>query len=215
MKILFKWSLILFSLLALISCITVAPSYSSSAPEERGERAILSTVKLEGEIQIGLEYLGIFSSHEKYVGGIKENILFVLKGNGLMLNEIIGSKGIGQYRFDNVGSITIDQATKLILALNDYLSKSKTEFDNNQLYNFELITGVIDTESKSEWKRFKEITFIINYSITNKNKTFRTIFSGIKGYQYYELKDEQVLALKNIIENIVNTKQIVIREDNA
>jgi hypothetical protein len=49
------------------------------------------------------------------------------------------------------------------------------------------------------YRRFDEITFVINYSVTNKGKVFRTIFPGVNGYTYFELTEPQVQALRDTI----------------
>jgi len=181
-----------------ISCTTVPPAYRSTVLDERGEVAILSVIKLEGEVNLGNQELGIFSSIEKSQFANKKLVLFVLK---YLDYEIVktNNKGIDAYNFTKFGSITMEQAKNLILALDDYLNKKPSEFQKNELYNFELTTGLID----SERQRIKEVTFIINYSISNSGKVFRTIFAGAKGYHYYELKEEDVRKMRNIINDIV------------
>ena len=200
----YRKTLLVCSIVVLLaaSCVSTPPSYSSTAMEDRGERAILSNVELLGEISLGTQVLGVFLSEEVHAHGKENNVLFILKGG----SSVFGGSGIAAYHFGNVGSITMAQANSLITALNDYLMKSPADVSSNQLYNFELITGLLDMENKENLRRIKHVTFAINYSITNKAKIFRTVFSGINGYQYFELTEKQVASLKEQLIHAISIK---------
>jgi len=201
-------------LLTLSSCVsmqTKPPSYSSNAPEERGERAILSNIEMVGEIVLKGQTLGIFYSDETYSAGKVQNVLFVLKGNG----SVFSGSGIDAYQFYNSGSITTEQANKLISALDDYLAKNPADLTKDQLYNFELVAGILDMKDEGTYRRFNDITFVINYSVTNKGKIFRTIFPGVNGYIYFELTDPQVQALRETIAKALSKKPSAASKPNA
>lgn len=205
MKIRAVLSLAAAGVLTLSSCMsfqTKPPSYSSNAPEERGERAILSNIEMIGETKLKSQTLGVFRSVETFASGRAENILFALRSH----DSLSGESRIDDYSFYNAGSITLDQANKLISALDDYLSKKPESLTKDQLYNFELVAGILDMTAENTYRRFQDVTFVINYSVTNKGKIFRTIFPGTTGYIYFELTDAQVQSLRDTIAKALRTR---------
>ena len=200
--------------LALSSCVSLRstpPSYSSNAPEERGERAILSNIELVGEIELKEQTLGVFFSDETFSAGRVQNVLFVLKGNG----SVFEGTGIDAYQFYRAGSITLEQANKLISALDDYLAKDSKSLSKDQLYNFELVAGILDMSDDGPYRKFSEITFVINYSVTNSGKVFRTFFPGANRYFYFELTDTQVQALRDTIMKALGKRTSTSSKPNA
>jgi len=199
---------------ALSSCVSMQskpPSYSSNAPETRGERAILSNIEMIGEIELKNQVLGVFYSEETFSSGKAQNVLFILKGNG----SVFGGSGIDAYQFHNAGSITTGQANKLISALDDYLARKPEDLTKDQLYNFELVAGILDMGDEGVYRRFDDITFVINYSVTNKGKIFRTIFPGVSGFIYFELTDSQVQALRETIAKALGGKSAASSKPSA
>jgi hypothetical protein len=171
------------------------PTYISSAPEARGERAILSNIELVGEVGLSGATLGVFYSHEVYKNGSADNLLFRLKDGGF------GASGISAYSLFNAASITSDQANKLLTALDDYISKQPKDLAKDKLYNFELYAGILEPGKEGEYRKFDEVTFILVYSITSKAKNFKTFFPGPNGYAPYDLNESQVKALREMVNN--------------
>jgi hypothetical protein len=209
-----KATLAILSVFALVlcSCTTMQPStyelpYQSQAPEERGERAIASSLELISEVELNYAVLGVFFSKEIYEGGEVENILFTVRNaQGYGTSSVKGT--ISNYLLSETSSLSVYQAKKLLTAIDSYLAMDSKTLTPAQMYNFELYSGTLNMMLGTEkYRPFKKITFIVICTVTNSGKFFRTIFpiaqtfgtATTTTYKTYQMNETQVSKLRGAI----------------
>jgi hypothetical protein len=196
------------SALALASCATTQNSvYQSKAPEARGERAIASSIELVKEVDLGDSILGVFFSRETYQSGEAQNLLFTRRQSSAFGKKTGGA--IVDYDLSRTSSLSADQGRKFLNAIDEYLGTDPKALPAEKMVNFELYSGTLDMTSGDEhYRPFDELTFIVIASVTNKGKSFRTIFPGYIADMYgrrratyasYELKEDQVKNLREAV----------------
>ncbi len=215
-------AIISVGLVILASCSTVQNSlYQSKAPEIRGERAIASSIDLVREVNIGAKprdwpvVIGVFYSKEVYGGGETQAVLFALR------QETTGALGfarkaegtINDYDLRETSSLSLNQARRFLDALNNYLTTDPKSLAPERMLNFELYSGTLDTREGTEsYRPFRELTFIVVFSVTNAKKTFRTVFpTSVVGpyntrqtvYRTYDLTEDEVTELRDAIDAAV------------
>ena len=196
----------------LCSCTTVQLStyesqYQSQAPEERGERAIASSLELISEVELNYAVLGVFFSKEIYKGGEVENILFTVRqAQGYSTSSVKGT--ISNYLLNETSSLSVYQARKLLTAIDSYLAMDPKTLTPAQMYNFELYSGTLNMMLGTEnYHPFKKVTFIVICNVTNSGKFFKTIFpisqtfgaATTTTYKTYKLDETQVGKLRKAI----------------
>ena len=135
-------AILALAVFVLCSCTTAQPStyesqYQSQAPEERGERAIASSLELISEVELSFAVLGVFFSKEIYTGGEVENILFTVRNTqGYGASSLKGT--IRNYLLNETSSLSVYQARKLLTAIDSYLAMDSKTLTPAQMYNFEL-----------------------------------------------------------------------------
>jgi len=188
--------------LVLSSCMHT-PVYQSQAPEVRGERAISSNIELAKEVDLEGSVLGVFYSHEVYQNGDVQTLLFTRRGMPGLGSNKAGT--MDDYNLSETASMSVEQARKLLSAIENYLAMDPKSLSTSKMFNFELYSGILDmTAGTEKYRPFRNITFVVVCSVTNTKKVFKTIFPTTTydlygrasiSYQTYELKPEQVRSL--------------------
>jgi len=205
-------SILLACCLALLaSCATFDNAenslYQSNAPEIRGERAISSSIELIKEVNLGESVLGVFFSHEVFQNGSAENVLFTRRSDSGLSAKTTAS--IVDYDLSEISSLSVEQAKKLLDAIDTFLKTDSKSLSPAQMVNFELYSGTLDMSAGSDkYRPFKKITFIVVCSVTSAKKSFKTVFPGsvsdmtgnrVTVYATIDLKTEQVQDLRAAI----------------
>ena len=109
------------------------------------------------------------------------------------------------YNLSETASMSVEQARKLLSAIENYLAMDPKSLSASKMFNFELYSGILDmTAGTEKYRPFRNITFVVVCSVTNTKKVFKTIFPTTTydlygrasiSYQTYELKPEQVRSL--------------------
>lgn len=202
-----KFLLAVACVLVFASCSSTGLVYQSSAPEDRGERAISSNIELVKEVDLVGSILGVFYSHEVYESGDAQLLLFTLRNTSIFAET--GKGTMEDYDLSRTASLSVDQAKKFLRAIDNYLAMDPKSLAPAKMYNFELYSGILDMTTGNEKHRpFRELTFIVICSVTNTKKSFKTVFpraeSDLYGRRYtsyatFDLKSEQVQTLRQAI----------------
>jgi hypothetical protein len=189
------------------SCSSTGPVYQSTAPEDRGERAISSDIELVKEVDLEGSVLGVFYSHEVYESGNAQLLLFTRRDASF--GGQTGTGTMDDYDLSNTASLSVDQAKKFLSAIDNYLAMEPKSLAPAKLFNFELYSGILDVTTGNEKHRpFRELTFIVICSVTNTKKSFKTVFPEVESdlygrrstsYKTFDLKPEQVQNLRQAI----------------
>jgi hypothetical protein len=181
--------------------------YQSNAPEIRGERAISSSIELIKEVNLGESVLGVFFSHEVFQNGSAENVLFTRRSDSGLTAKKTAS--IVDYDLSEISSLSVEQARKLLDAIDTFLKTDPKSLSPAQMVNFELYSGTLDMSAGSDkYRPFKKITFIVVCSVTSTKKSFKTVFPGtvsdltgnrVTLYSDFSLTTEQVQDLRGAI----------------
>jgi hypothetical protein len=200
-----KFPLAVACVCVLASCASTGP-YRSSAPEERGERAISSNIELVKEVDLVRSTLGVFYSHEVYESGDAQLLLFTLRRTRGF--SVTGKETIDNYDLSRTASLSVDQAKKFLSAIDNYLAMDTKSLAAVKMFNFELYSGILDMTTGNEKHRpFRDLTFIVICSVTNAKKSFKTVLpqaaSNLYGrytlYETFDLNPEQVQDLRQAI----------------
>jgi hypothetical protein len=192
----------------LASCTTVQNSvYQSRAPEIRGERAIASSIELVSEVSLKSTVLGVFYSKEVFQSGDAQTILFTRRTGGLISGKAKGA--INDYDLGETSSLSVQQATKFLSAIDQFLSTDPKTLDPARMDNFELYSGTLDMSAGNDrYRPFKDVTFIVVCSVTKAKKSFKTVFPGFvtdmygrrtSTYATFDLTEDQVKKLREAI----------------
>ncbi len=205
------FAIVSVSALLLSSCYSLGggstPVYQSHAPEARGERAVSSDIELAREVDLESTVLGVFYSHEVYQGGNVQTLLFARRarsGIGMRAESTIEN-----YDLSETASMSVDQGRKFLSAIDNYISMDPKSLTASKMFNFELYSGTLDmTEGTERYRPFRDITFVVVFSVTNTKKIFKTVFPTTMydvygrrstAYTTFELKPEQVVNLRDAI----------------
>lgn len=198
--------------LLLSSCFSMGggsstPVYQSHAPEVRGERAISSNIELVKEVDLEGSMLGVFYSHEVYQNGDVQTVLFTRRDKGGLGAKQMGT--MDDYDLSETTSMSVDQARKLLSAIDNYIAMDPKTLSPAKMYNFELYSGTLDmTAGTEKYRPFQDITFVVVCSVTNTKKIFKTVFPTASydgygrryiSYATFELKPEQVQDLRKAV----------------
>jgi hypothetical protein len=198
-----KFPLAVACVCVLVSCSSIG--YQSTAPEERGERAISSDIELAKEVNLGLSTLGVFYSHEVYENRETQLLLFTLRGGfaeagkGKMTDYELSSR---------TASLSVDQAKKFLSTIDNYLAMDPKSLAPTKMFNFELYSGILEEYWYEKHPHLSDLKFIVICSVTNAKKSFKTIFPetkadlsgrGYTSYSTFDLNTEQVQNLRQAI----------------
>lgn len=208
-----KVSLAILSVCVLVlsSCFsmggTSTPVYQSHAPEVRGERAISSNIELAKEVDLESSMLGVFYSHEVYLSGDVQTLLFARRDKGGLGAKAEGT--MDDYDLSETASMSVDQARRFLTAIDNYTAMDSKSLTPAKMFNFELYSGTLDmSEGTEKYRPFRDITFVVVCSVTNTKKIFKTVFPTTTydtygrrytTYATFELKPEQVKKLREAI----------------
>ena len=192
----------------LVGCASIPKEnsvYQSDAPEVRGERAISSNIELASEVDLGGSTLGVFYASEVYQNGSAQTLLFTRRNSAVFS----GKPGtITDYDLSETSSLSVEQGSKLLGAVEEYLAKDPKTLQPSQMFNFELYSGTVDMSVGTDYHPFKDVTFAVVCSVTTTGKRFRTVFPIVQtnlyqvkttSYQTFDLTPEQVQKLHDAL----------------
>jgi hypothetical protein len=192
-------------IIALASCSSIG--YQSTAPEDRGERAISSDIELVKEVDLGGSTLGVFYSHEVYESGDEQLLLFTRRSAGPFNGT--GTGTMNDYQLSiKTASLTVDQAKKFLSTIDNYLAMDPKSITPTKMFNFELYSGILGDFLYEKHRHFSDLTFIVLCSVTNTTKSFKTVFPqtstdlagrGSTSYATFDLNLKQVQNLREAI----------------
>jgi hypothetical protein len=176
------------------------PIYRSSGPAERGEIAIASDIELATEVDFGSGSLGVLFVKERSHSGVAQNVLFVARSGPAGR----GSADVSLYSLRRTASVSLEQARRLLVAIDTFLALAPESLGRTKMFNFELSAGPVDVSvGSSNHHPFIEITFSVIYSVTNAGKYFALVVPSPdeeKGFWTLELKQNEVKALREAID---------------
>jgi hypothetical protein len=189
----------------LVCCATQQNSlYQSSAPGIRGERAIASDIELVSEVDLGGYILGVFYSREVYEKGDAQNILLTYRNNNEISSSTKKLGSIVDYNLAETSSLSIEQAGKLLSAIDKFIATNQKDLTPAKMFSFELYSGTLDMSAGSDrYHPFREVTFAVICSVTSAQKSFKMII-GKTELATLDLTEEQVKGLRNAISTTLN-----------
>lgn len=192
----------------LASCATLQnPIYQSKAPETRGGRAIAATIDLVGEVQVSgpnrqQVVIGLFYAREVLPDGGTQAVLFSLRGARGLGRDRGGA--IDDYDLRETYSLTVDQARRLVSAIDDFLATDPKSLPPTRMVSYEMDSGTADAKDRP----LRDITLVVFFSVTHTGKSFKAAFGPSvanlynlrpTGSQSFDLNEDQVRTLRDAV----------------
>jgi hypothetical protein len=193
-------------LLALCSCATTQTSYESRSDQPRGARSINSDIEMVGEVEVikSSLSLGVFFSKESLQDREEETILIAARNRTYSKGTFVGGT-ISLYDMAKTASLNVDNAKRLLSAIDAYLAMDPKSLAPTRMLNSEQYFGILDPAAGTEKQHpFKELTLIAISTVSSSGRFFKivlprttTSFYGQKRelYDTYVLDEKEVSRL--------------------
>jgi hypothetical protein len=189
-------------LLVVVAACAPPTVYRSSGPEVRGEVSITSDVELVSELDMRTWSLGVLYAKERSHTGVLQNVLFAARSGGPA-----SAARVTAYSLRRTASISLEQARRLLVAVDTFLGMDAASLGPMKLFNFELSAGPLDVAvGPPDHHPFTQITFSVICSVTTAGKYFALMVPRPDDERMFwtiELSQEGVQALRQAIDSAV------------